>query len=160
MSSLVPKARKWQVSTALGAGAAVLGSFDASAWLPNFLLFLGIAAPPVAGIIIADFILYRRNGHDTGALSYGSAVRLPTFVAWAGGAVVGYLSAYGMFSLTHIPSIDSLLFGGLLYALITALATTTRHERTAWPFSPVAPPLVRTREAGPRATGRSTGRLC
>ncbi|MEV4397391.1 cytosine permease [Nonomuraea sp. NPDC049607] len=131
VSSLVPKARKWQVSIALGAGAAVLGSFDVSAWLPNFLLFLGIAAPPVAGIIIADFLLYRRNGYDTGALSYGAAVRLPTFVAWAGGSVVGYLTAYGTFSLTHIPSIDSLLCGGLLYALITALATSGRRERVA-----------------------------
>ncbi|QFY10086.1 hypothetical protein GBF35_28660 [Nonomuraea phyllanthi] len=108
-------------SFARGRGQALTGG----------VLAFGIAAPPVAGIVIAGFVLYRRNGYDTGALSYGVAVRLPTFVAWAGGSVVGYLTAYGTFSLTRIPSIDSLLCGGLLHALITALATTARRERPA-----------------------------
>ncbi|MEV0623473.1 cytosine permease [Nonomuraea sp. NPDC050404] len=127
VSSLVPRVKKWQASIALGAGAAVLGSLDVAAWLPNFLLFLGIAAPPVAGIIIADFLRYRRHGYDAGVLSDGAAVRLPTFVAWVGGCAVGYLTAYGTFSLTQIPSIDSLLSGGLLYALITGLTTRSRR---------------------------------
>jgi len=40
----------------------IVGSMDIMAWFIPFLLFLGIATPPVAGIYIADFLLYRRGG--------------------------------------------------------------------------------------------------
>lgn len=118
ISTLLRSAKAWQITVAIGIAAAVVGSFDVGAWLPDFLLFLGVAAPPVAGIYIADFVLFRRQGYDSALLETGPAVRLSTFAAWLAGAAVGYATAYDVFTLTWIPSIDSILVAALLYVLI------------------------------------------
>ncbi len=127
ISTLVKVTRKWQITVAIGVAAAIVGSFDLVAWLPSFLLFLGIAAPPVAGIYIADFFLHRRGGYDSTSLQAQPAIKLLTFAAWLTGCVVGYLTAYNVFSLTGISSIDSMLISAVLY-LITSrvLARATR----------------------------------
>ncbi|MDP5181939.1 cytosine permease [Blastococcus sp. BMG 814] len=134
VSTLLTSVRKWRITVAIGIGAAVVGSLDIAAWLPTFLLFLGIAAPPVAGIYIADFFLHRRAGYDSGLLATLPAVRLLTFGAWLVGSVVGGLTAYDVLTLTGIPSIDSMLVSALLYVLasrLTRRGTAARAHPTA-----------------------------
>lgn len=126
VSTLITAVKKWQITVALGVAAAVVGSFDVTAWLPGFLLFLGIAAPPVAGIYIADFLLQRRRGYDAAVLTRDPAVKLPTFGVWIIGCAVGYSTAYGFFALTQIPSIDSLLVSAVLYTVVTRLRRSGR----------------------------------
>lgn len=109
--------KKWQLTVALGVAAAIVGSLDVGAWLPSFLLFLGITAPPVAGIYIVDFVLYRRGGYDPAALETQPAFRVSTYVIWIAGSVIGYLGAYGFLTLTSVPSLDSILFSALLYGI-------------------------------------------
>jgi len=62
VSTLFTRFPKWQITVALSVLAVIVGSMDIMAWFIPFLLFLGIATPPVAGIYIADFLLYRRGG--------------------------------------------------------------------------------------------------
>ena len=64
--------------------ALIVGSMDIMAWFIPFLLFLGIATPPVAGIYIADFLLYRRGGYDAKVLATEPQVKVFTFIAWDG----------------------------------------------------------------------------
>lgn len=123
LSTLLPKVRKhWKITVGLGVAAAILGSLDASAWLPSFLLFLGIAAPPVAGIVIVDFFQYRLRGYDPSLLKRERSIHWEVFGVWLIASVVGYLTAYGVFSLTQIPSIDSILISAILYGLLGLLA--------------------------------------
>ncbi|MGW7823905.1 cytosine permease [Streptomyces puniciscabiei] len=129
VSTLVPKAKKWQVTIALGVAMAVVGSLDIASWLPSFLLFLGVAAPPVAGIYIADFLFHRRRGYDDASLTSDAAVKPATFAVWIVGCALGYLTAYGILSVTHIPSVDSLLVSAVLYALFTLAPTARRRAR-------------------------------
>lgn len=128
LSTLLPKVRKnWKITVGLGVAAAVLGSTDASAWLPSFLLFLGIAAPPVAGIYIVDFFSYRLRGYDQPLLERQRPIHWEAFAVWLIGSVVGYLTAYEVFTLTQIPSIDSILISAILYGLLGAF---TRRRRS------------------------------
>ncbi len=55
VSTLLTRFPKWQITVALGILSAIVGSMDIMAWFIPFLLFPGIATPPVAGIYIADF---------------------------------------------------------------------------------------------------------
>lgn len=119
ISTLITVARKWYITAGIGIAAAIVGSFDLVAWLPSFLLFLGIAAPPVAGIYIADFFLNRRLGYDDATLATQPAIKVLTFAAWLLGCVIGYLTAYNVFSLTGISSIDSMLISALLYLVLS-----------------------------------------
>lgn len=125
ISTLITRARRWQITVALGVAAAIVGSLDIAAWLPTFLLFLGIAAPPVAGIYIADFLLHRRRGYDSAVLAAQPSIRLTTFGVWLIGSLIGYLTAYEVLTITRIPSIDSILVSALLY-LVISTATSRR----------------------------------
>ncbi|KEY59221.1 cytosine permease [Serratia sp. DD3] len=121
VSTLFTRFPKWQITLALGVLAAIVGSMDIMAWFIPFLLFLGIATPPVAGIYVADFFLYRRNGYQETVLTTEPQVKLLTFVAWAAGSAVGFMTVNNMFTLTTIPSVDSILVACLGYILLSRL---------------------------------------
>ena len=121
VSTLFSRFPKWQITLALGGLAAIVGSMDIMNVFIPFLLFLGIATPPVAGIYVADFLLYRRNGYQESVLQQESAVKVMTFVAWALASVVGFTTANGVFTLTTIPSIDSMLVACAGYAILSRL---------------------------------------
>jgi purine-cytosine permease-like protein len=121
VSTLLPQAVKWKISVALAVLAAIVGSMEIMNWFIPFLLFLGIATPPVAGIYIADFFLFRRGGYDERVLQRERAVKVGTFVAWLVGAVVGYLTVHGHFTVTTIPSLDSMLVASVIYVVLSRL---------------------------------------
>lgn len=123
VSTLVSRFPKWQITIALGILATVVGSMDIIAWLIPFLLFLGIVTPPVAGIYIADFFLYRRNGYQEEVLTREASVKVMTFVAWVLASAVGFMTAKGWFVLTTIPSVDSILVACICYALLSRIGT-------------------------------------
>lgn len=122
VSTLLTRFPKWQITLALGVLSAIVGSMDIMNWFIPFLLFLGVATPPVAGIYIADFFLYRRNGYQESVLAAEPPIKLLTFVAWIAGSAVGFLTIKGVFTLTTIPSVDSILVACLSYALLSRIS--------------------------------------
>ncbi|MBU9846370.1 cytosine permease [Rahnella ecdela] len=121
VSTLLSRFLKWQITLALGVLSAIVGSMDIMAWFIPFLLFLGIATPPVAGIYIADFFLYRRHGYQAEVLTREPHIKLMTFVAWLLGSAVGFMTVKGMMTLTTIPSVDSILVACVCYALFSRM---------------------------------------
>ncbi|HMC47959.1 MAG TPA: cytosine permease [Caballeronia sp.] len=119
VSTLFTRFPKWQITIALGVLAVIVGSMDIMAWFIPFLLFLGIATPPVAGIYIADFLLYRRGGYDERLLVSDPQVKVLTFVAWIIGSLVGFMTVKGVFSFTSIPSLDSIIVACACYAIFS-----------------------------------------
>lgn len=119
VSTLFTRFPKWQITVALGVLAVIVGSMDIMAWFIPFLLFLGIATPPVARIYIADFLLYRRGGYDERLLATDPQVKALTFVAWIIGSLVGFMTVKGVFSLTSIPSLDSIIVACAWYAIFS-----------------------------------------
>ena len=119
VSTLFTRFPKWQITIALGVLAVIVGSMDIMAWFIPFLLFLGIATPPVAGIYISDFLLYRRGGYDERLLVSDPQVKVLTFVAWIIGSLVGFMTVKGVFSFTSIPSLDSIIVACACYAIFS-----------------------------------------
>lgn len=122
VSTLVTRFPKWQITVALGILSAIVGSMDIMSWFIPFLLFLGIATPPVAGIYIADFFLYRRNGYEESVLTRDPQIKVMTFVAWILGAAVGFMTVNGLFTLTTIPSVDSIAVACVAYAVLSRMS--------------------------------------
>ncbi|ECG6807979.1 TPA: cytosine permease [Salmonella enterica subsp. enterica serovar Muenchen] len=121
VSTLLTRFPKWQITIALGGLSAIVGSLDIMAWFIPFLLFLGIATPPVAGIYIADFFLYRRDGYQESVLTQEPQIKVLTFVAWLLGTAVGFMTVKGLFTLTSIPSVDSIVVACIAYVLLSRL---------------------------------------
>ncbi|MGD8111145.1 cytosine permease [Vibrio sp. TRT 17S01] len=118
VSTLFSSIAKWKITVVLGVLAMILGSMDIMGWFIPFLLFLGIATPPIAGIYIADFFINRRQGYDQSLLEKEAAVKPMTFVAWGIGSLVGFATVNGVFTLTGISSIDSIFVASVGYMLL------------------------------------------
>ncbi|MGY3975489.1 cytosine permease [Aeromonas mytilicola] len=129
VSTLLERIPKWQITIALGVLATVVGSMDIMSWFIPFLLFLGIATPPVAGIYIADFLRYRSQGYDEQLLAQEPAIKWSTFVVWVLGSLVGFLTANGVITLTMIPSLDSILVASLGYLALSRRPALIANER-------------------------------
>jgi purine-cytosine permease-like protein len=116
---------KWlsrpKISLLLGFLACLIGSLDILSWFIPFLLFLGIAVPPIAGIYLTDYVLHRRQGYDEASLEGQAAVPVATFVIWGLATFVGWAASRQWLTLTAIPSLDALLVAALLYGLKSKL---------------------------------------
>lgn len=115
VSSLLPDLPRWQITVALGVLSTIVASFDIIGLIIPFLIFLGIVTPPIAGIYIADFLANRRNGYEDSVLDLEAGVKPLTFVAWLVASAVGFATVNDYFTLTSIPSLDSILIAAVLY---------------------------------------------
>ncbi|MDN0005389.1 cytosine permease [Providencia stuartii] len=111
----------------LGTIASMLGILDN---FVGFLIYLGIAIPPVAGIMVVDYYLLKRDRREldttraAGELpTLCEAVNPITLVVWAIAVVVGWLSsALGPWDTDFgVPALNSLLVSGVLYWMMMLL---------------------------------------
>jgi purine-cytosine permease-like protein len=116
-STLMPAVTRPRITMMLGALACLIGSQDLVNWFIPFLLFLGIAVPPIAGIYIADYLMNRREGYDEKELESLPAVPVAAFVVWGVATLVGFLTSRQALTLTGIPSLDALLVASVLFTL-------------------------------------------
>ncbi|MEC5210887.1 cytosine permease [Psychrobacter sp. PL15] len=128
LSTLFTKFPKWQITVTLGILAVIVGSMDILTWFIPFLLFLGIATPPIAGIYIADFFINRQDGYDEASLEKDPAIKPLTFVAWVVGSFIGFCTVNGWFTLSGIPSLDSLLIASIGYFIFTKMGSKTSQK--------------------------------
>ncbi|MGM0715166.1 purine-cytosine permease family protein [Brevibacillus parabrevis] len=98
-----------------GTVLSVLGILDQ---FVNFLIFLGVWVPPIAGIMVVDYFILKRSraileeSRKRGALPDTCESMNPVaLAAWALGFFTGYLFDWG------IPSINSLVASGIVYYL-------------------------------------------
>ena len=104
----------------IGTGLAAAGILDQ---FQAFLNILGIAVPPVAGIMVAEYFIVRRwrddlrAGRDT--LPSASPAWVPaTLAVWIGSFCVGQFVTWG------IPALNSLIFAFVVYAIAGKLGLT------------------------------------
>jgi purine-cytosine permease-like protein len=119
---LLPKCPQF-VCTAVWSGLAVAVAVAVAVVLIFGLaypvLFLGIATPPICGIYIADYLANRRKGYDEARLEIDSAAKQMTFVAWGVASFIGFCTVNGWFTLTGIPSVDSILVAFVGYFMFS-----------------------------------------
>ncbi|KQL49590.1 allantoin permease [Brevibacillus choshinensis] len=96
-----------------GTVLSVIGILDQ---FVNFLVFLGVWIPPIAGIMVVDYFILKRSrkvldeSRKHGELPEVCETWNPvSIVAWALGFGIGYLFQWG------IPSINSLVVAGIAY---------------------------------------------
>lgn len=104
------------IGTALAA-AGILDRFT------DFLNILGIAVPPIAGIMVAEYFVVRRWRRDlqdgAGTLPSTSPAWVPaTLVVWIGAFAIGHFVTWG------IPALNSLVFAFVAYVIAGKLGLT------------------------------------
>ncbi|GAB1511260.1 purine-cytosine permease family protein [Actinophytocola sp. KF-1] len=103
----------------LGTVLSALGILDRFA---DFLTVLGVALPPIAGVMVAEYFLVRRwrpaldASRGQGALPGTEPGWVPvTLVIWVGAAVLGYWTEQVQFG---IPALNSLVVAGVVYLVV------------------------------------------
>lgn len=103
----------WLVGVALVAvGAATL-------FIP-FLMLLGLALPPLAAILTITHFLSDRTGETPGSLAAA--------LSWATGSLVGLATTHGVFSISGLPVLDSILASAV--TLVVLRMVLPRPQRT------------------------------
>lgn len=106
------------VTLAVGVVGSVLAAAGILERFVDFLVLLGVAFPPIAGIMVAEYFVVKRwrpdleESRERGALPATAPTWVPaTIVIWVGAALVGRFWDWGL------PSINSLLVAFLAYVV-------------------------------------------
>lgn len=117
----------------LGLVGTVLSMIGIINYFVDFLSLLGVAIPPVAGIIVVDYYILRRDRRELDeSREKGELPRLVeiwnpiTIIAWLIAAVIGFVTQ--QFEV-GIASINSLASAGILYfVLMKAYGAATKQD--------------------------------
>lgn len=111
----------------IGTILSVLGILD---YFVEFLVFLGVLVPPIAGIIVVDYYILRSHRKELdltrkeGTLPENIGRLHPIVIlSWVAGFVSGYVLTIG------IPSINSLLISGIVYYIGNQLLRKKTRRR-------------------------------
>lgn len=99
-------------ASVLGTGAAVMGIMDF--FLP-FVLFIGIAATPIAGVYIADYFIVSRRRYELHDLPARPGIGYPALLAWLGGSAISFIASNQYITLSAVPALDGLIAAFALY---------------------------------------------
>ena len=120
--------RAW-VTLLVGILGSVLSMLGILSGFVGFLILLGVAIPPVAGIIVVEYFLVQRwrpqleQTRLTGSLpAVADGWNVEALIAWASGFLIGYTVHVG------VPSINSLVVAGAIYWIASALMGQRRQQ--------------------------------
>ena len=101
---------------ALGTLGAALGIMDV--FLP-FVLLLGIAVTPIAGVYIADFFLLSRGAYRLEQLPARPRIGYPALLAWLAGTAIAAAANQNLLTLTTVPAADGMITAFLLHPTLS-----------------------------------------
>ena len=110
ITASMPSLKKPYVVVALGLVATLSAVVGVANLFVPFLLFLGVAIPPIGGVLIADFIVVKGTAAER-LVTRNYSVR--AFLAWCAGATAGYLVPIG------IPAVNSIVLAFIAYLILS-----------------------------------------
>lgn len=110
------------VTLIVGIIATIIGAAGFAEYFVDFLTTIGVAVPPIAGILIADYFLVHKQGYTFGKGSSYPSVVWSAFLAWAAGILAGILIQWG------IPSLNSLIVAFVVHWLLFVLSKKTNIQ--------------------------------
>lgn len=112
----------------VGTSAAVMGIMDA--FLP-FVLFIGIATTPIAGVYIADYFIVNRRRYRLRDLPARPETGYLAIAAWLAGSSISFVSSKQHLVLSTVPAVDGLIAAFILYlALQLGWSTFASHSQS------------------------------
>ena len=110
-SNIFPVPKKKIVLIA-GTIATIIGAFGLVNYLTNWLIILGTGVPPVAGIMIADYLVFNKSKYTYGKGTKYKSIGVEAFIAWILAIIVGFTFTWG------ISCINSLVVGLVAYIIL------------------------------------------
>ena len=118
---------QWMIVVAAGLLGTLLAISGIASYFIDFLIFLGISIPPIAGIYIADYFFVHNRNYEVANLNKQPAIAYPAFIAWLIASVVAWLTTNDFFTLTSIPACDAIVVAFILYLVDNKLMGSGRR---------------------------------
>jgi cytosine permease len=123
------KVNRGLITLVIGIVGTVLSVLGILEKFQNFLVFLGVWIPPIAGIMVVDYFVLKRSRKllDESRLQgrlpeYSESINPVTLISWALGFLAGYFIKFG------IPSLNSLLVSGIVYFIGMKIFDTSKQS--------------------------------
>ena len=136
LATVAPRVPVWQLGVGTALFALVAGYFHVSDYFVPFLVLLGIAAVPVAGVYCCVFF-FSRPAMTPSAGEAIPAFRHRNLTAWVGGSAVGYASSSLGGFLCPLPALEALAATAVLWLALHASVLAGPSRRRV---APVAEP--------------------
>jgi cytosine permease len=99
----------------VGTGAALIGIAEN---LINFFIVLGLLVPPIAGVYLTDFFIFRRTDFSAERLDNRPPIVVNAAIAGIGSGFLAIWMYFSEMSLTTIAPLDSLVISVVVYLLL------------------------------------------
>jgi cytosine permease len=130
LTAVIPTLKRSILAIAAGSFGIFLAEFRLAEHMMSFLTLIGILIAPISGVFIAGAV-EPRNILDQTKIASVPYWRIGPLIAWLAGAVIGFFTTpkqdlgLGLFSLTTIPALDSLLAATIFMLLINLYRKAT-----------------------------------
>lgn len=104
--------KKSTITLIIGIVGSVLGGLGVANYFTGWLSILGIGVPPMAGIIVADYFLIRKQNYRFKDEKQLPSWNVNAIVAWIIGGIVGFTISWG------IASINSIIVAMIAYLIL------------------------------------------
>jgi len=112
INTIAPTFTLRNITIFIGLIGTVIAFGDVQKYFIDFLIVLGIAIPPVGAIYCLNFWL--NEGKTLTIKNH----HWPAITAWLAGCILGFLSYQNVFTVTQVPSLDSILISLTFYMLL------------------------------------------
>ena len=121
----VPLGNYRSVVVIMGIVGTIVAVVGISENLIDFLVVMGLLVPPIAGVYLADFFVFKRTDFSPERLARRPAIRVNAVVVGLGTGVFATWMYYSDRSLTSIGALDSLLMSMVFYIVLQKLTGKT-----------------------------------
>ena len=120
MATIFRRIDLWAIIATFGIVGTALALTRVDEYLVAYLLLLGITIPPIASIYAVETLLFRSR-FDEAARQERPLVVYRAMLAWLLAIMAGYMAQEGIFSITKVAALDSILVAAVLAAALRPL---------------------------------------
>ena len=118
--------RDWLVTLVAGLAGTALAVVIGMEHFIDFLVFLAVAIPPIAGIYITDFFLLRRFAKLPSASERVPNWNATAFAAWLVASGVGTYEVFNKVSASTVPALDTVVVAAVAFYLFSRLSNSKK----------------------------------
>ena len=118
-AQVLPQWPDWCITVCAGIAGTVLAVVVGIEHFVNFLIFLSIAIPPIAGIYITDFFLLRRLKVLPSAYDQIPAWNTNAFLAWLMAGCFGAYEVINKVSVTGVQALDTVIMAAIIFYFLS-----------------------------------------